>query len=496
MGIGALTGAPKTDRGASMGPTFVEKHELWTSPAHDAARRILEEATRAKLEVIRFSFPDQHGLLRGKTITVREFKEGLMNGVAIPTSLIAKDTAHRTVFPVFTSGGGFDMPEMQGASDMLMIADPLSFHVLPWASNTGWLLCDVYFGDGRRVPFSTRHIYRRALEQLDELGYQFIAGLEVEFHVFRLIQRHMKPTDAGQPGRPPDVELLSHGYQYLTEVRFDQVEPVIELLRREIAPLGFPLRSLEIEYGPSQLEFTFGPMAGMDPADAMILFRSAVKQICARHGYHATFMCRPRMPEVMSSGWHLHQSLRRKSDGKNVFADSEGADMSPVCRSYLGGLLNHAKACTALSTPTINGYKRYRPYSLAPDRISWGRDNRGAMVRLARGGDPQSVRLENRIGEPAANPYLYFASQVFAGIDGLIHETDPGLSADEPYEASVEHLPHTLSEALDALRRDSCLRAGLGDEFVNYFCKMKEAEIARFNLEVTDWEHREYFEIF
>jgi glutamine synthetase len=136
-----------------------------------------------------------------------------------------------------------------------------------------------------------------------------MSGLEVEFHVFKVTDPHMKPEHSGQPGTPPDVELLSHGYQYLTELRYDAVDGVMEMLRRGIDGLALPVRSLEIEYGPSQFEFTFAPATGIKSADDMILFRSAVKQICQRNGYYATFMCRPRIPNVVSSGWHLHQSL-------------------------------------------------------------------------------------------------------------------------------------------------------------------------------------------
>ena len=153
-------------------------------------------------------------------------------------------------------------------------------------------------------------------------------------------------------------------------------------------------------------------------------------------------------------------------------------------------------ACTALSTPTLNGYKRYRPFVLAPDRIIWGRDNRGVMLRVLGGAGDSGTRIENRAGEPAANPYLYFASQVVAGMDGLAQKRDPGPSADTPYEAKAARLPATLDDALAALKADAVLREGLGGEFVDYFCHIKQAEIARFNLEVTDWEQREYFELF
>jgi glutamine synthetase len=228
----------------------------------------------------------------------------------------------------------------------------------------------------------------------------------------------------------------------------------------------------------------------------MILLRSAVKQVCRRLGYHATFMCRPKLPNVVSSGWHLHQSLRRATDGANVFAASDSAGLlSVVGQGYLGGLLAHAGAATAFSTPTINGYKRYRPFANAPDRISWARDNRGVMVRVLGGAGDPATRLENRAGEPAANPYLYMASQIVAGLDGIDRALDPGLSADRPYESDAPALPRSLIEALAALRADGCFGENFGDFFIDYFCRLKEAEISRFLSEVTDWEHREYFSL-
>jgi len=463
---------------------------------------VLKEIESRKLETIRFSFADQHGVLRGKTLAASEAKTALERGVTVTSTLLLKDTSHRTVFPAFTPGGGLGMPELQGAADVLMIPDPATFRVLPWAPETGWFLCDLEFQDRRPVPFSTRLLLKKALKQLGAQGYEFICGLEVEFHIFRITDPNLKPSDAGQPGTPPDVEpldpqakleLLSTGYQYLTEQRYDQIDPVVELLRKNLAALGLPLRSFEIEFGPSQFEFTLSPLPGLESADAMLLFRSAVKQIARRHGFHATFMCRPRLPNVMSSGWHLHQSLNE--NGKNAFV-SEKEDLSKTGKRYLAGLLAHARGASAFSTPTINGYKRYRPYSLAPDRVIWGKENRGAMLRVIGGpGDP-GTRIENRIGEPAANPYLYFASQIHSGLDGIRKKMPLPPSADTPYEAKADFLPRTLSEALEYLRNDKVLREGFGKAFVNYYCTMKEAEIARFNLEVSEWEQREYFDLF
>ena len=146
--------------------SFVERHGLWSKEQQEAASRLRKIVEEQKLEVIRLSFPDQHGILRGKTLVASEAMASLESGCSITTTMLAKDTSHKTVFPVFTAGGGFGMKEMEGAADVLMVADPTTFRVLPWAPTTGWLLCDLYFSDGRPVPFATRHLYRKVLDQL------------------------------------------------------------------------------------------------------------------------------------------------------------------------------------------------------------------------------------------------------------------------------------------------------------------------------------------
>ena len=443
------------------------------------------------LKQVRFSFADQHGVLRGKTIAVAEVESALKSGVGFPSSLLLKDTSHRTVFPAFTPGGGVGVAEFQGAGDAVMIADPATFRVLPWAPETGWVLCDLKFQDGRAVPYDTRGVLKKSMQGLGER--ELIVGLEVEFHVFRIARENLQPSDAGQPGTPPDVELLTTGYQLLTESRYDQVDPVLQLLRRNLEEMRLPLRSFELEFGPSQVEVTLSAMPALAAADAMILFRSAVKQILRRHGYHATFMGRPKLPNVMSSGWHLHQSLSK--DGRNAFVSAKD-DLSDLGKQYLAGLLVHARAACAFSTPTINGYKRYRPYSLAPDRVCWGKENRGALLRVVGGPDNPATRIENRSGEPAANPYLYIASQIHSGLDGIARRLPLPPAVDKPYETKAEPLPATLAEALEDLRKDTVLCGAFGESFVDYYCRIKEAEIARFNLEVSDWEHREYFDLF
>jgi glutamine synthetase len=477
--------------------SFAERNGLWSSERQEAAARIARLIEERGLETVRISFPDQHGLLRGKTIAASDALNAMRSGVTITSSLLAKDTSNKTVLPIWTAGGAFGMAAFEGAGDVIMMPDPATFRVLPWSPNTGWVLADLYLSDGTPVPFATRAILAEALQRLCGAAYDYVAGLEVEFHVFKVTGAAIRPEDAGQPGTPPEVELLTTGYQYLSELRFDQMEPVLEIIRRQIVELGLPVRSVECEYGPSQCEFTFQAMGAMEAADAMVLFRSAVKQICQRNGLHATFMCRPRIPNVMSSGWHLHQSLVDRQSGRNVFVPPTREDaLSPVGRAYLGGLVTHARAGALFTTPTINGYKRFRSHSLAPDRALWGRDNRGAMLRVLSAPGDLASRIENRIGEPAANPYLYLASQIYAGLDGIERSLDPGPPADRPYDTPAPALPRSLGEAIEALRGDRFFRSRMGEPFIDYLLAIKEAEFARFNAEVTDWEHREYFEMY
>jgi glutamine synthetase len=181
--------------------------------------------------------------------------------------------------------------------------------------------------------------------------------------------------------------------------------------------------------------------------------------------------------------------------------------LSAFGRHYLAGLLQHARASAVFATPTVNGYKRYRSYSLAPDRAIWGRDNRGVMVRVLGDPDDGATRLENRIGEPAANPYLYILSQLVAGLDGIDNGLDPGPPDEDPYNAERPMLPASLPAALDALERDALFRTQLGDVFIDYFLKLKRNEAGRFAQwlkdagaqqgdEPTEWEQNEYFDFF
>lgn len=490
--------AVKDVTGRYDGNSFVERHDLWTDAQYAAGFQVQRVLDTHDIELIRVSFADQHGLLRGKTVTREGFASVLQSGCSAPSTLVLKDTSHRTVYPVFHADSVRGYPQLTGVSDLVLVPDPLTFRLLPWAPRTGWVLSDIYFPDGTPVPFSTRDVLRRVVADVSARGYEARVGLEVEFHVFRLEPGEVVPAGMGEPADAPAVSFLNRGYQLLTEDEIDQVDGVVQLLGDNLVSMGLPVRSIEVELGPSQLEVTFAPLPPLEAADTMVLFRSAVKQMCRRHGYHATFMSRPALPSVCSSGWHLHQSLLDAETGENLFQPDpdEPYLLSEVGRGYLGGLLEHAAAASVFSTPTVNGYKRYRPYSLAPDRVVWGMDNRGAMVRLLGGhGDP-ATRLENRSGEPAANPYLYIASQLVSGLDGVDRALDPGPATNEPYDTGAPRLPQSLAEAMDALRADPLFGERLGHDLVDHILTLKHAEVERYLSSVSDWEQREYFNLY
>jgi glutamine synthetase len=485
---------------------FTDRHGLWSAAQRRAAAAVEREIARRKLELVRFAFCDQHGVLRGKTLVAAAAGAAMRAGVTMTSTLLAKDTSHRTVFEVFDKGGGLGVEEMEGAGNFVMVADPATFRVLPWAAATGWLLCDIYFPNGKPVPFSTRALHRAALARAAKAGFDYLAGLEVEFQLFKLIDPKLAPDSLTWPAEAPAVEHTSHGFQYLTEARFDQAEPILDVLRSTVQALGMPLRSLEVELGPSQYEFTFAAEKGLAAADTMALFRSAAKQVARRHGHLVSFMCRPRLPLSFASGWHLHQSLLDRRTGRNLFAPAGKDVLPPLARHFLGGLLAHARGAAVFTTPTVNGYKRYHGVnSMAPVQAIWAQDNRGAMIRVLGGPDDPTTHLENRAGEPLANPYLYMASQLHAGLNGIAQKLDPGPAAEAPYQPSAEPLPRSLAEAVIALEQDGCFRAAFGDLFIDYLVRIKRAEIARCDAEtggrsadaaeVSDWEQREYFDL-
>ena len=481
---------------------------------HDAARQTALERT-AKLieasgvELVRFAWCDLHGMLRGKTLVASAAVKAMMSGVGMVSTLLLKDSSDRTAYKVFDADGTLELPGFEFAGNVMLLADPSSYQQLSWASKTGWLQCQAWHADGEPIEFDTRRVLQKALARLAEAGYGMTCGLEVEFHIYKLkgdpATHHLDPMLADWPGPAPEVSMIHPGFHLLSEQWADMADEPLRIVQNTAQTLGLPLLSLEIELGPSQVEAVFEATNALKAADNMVLFRSAVKQALRRAGYHATFMCRPPFPSIMSSGWHLHQSLTDMKTGTNMFmrqspefgsnAQHAGYTLSNLGQHYLAGLLVHAHATSPFCTSTINGYDRFQPQSLAPQSAVWGTDNRGAMLRVIGGANDKATRIENRIGEPAANPYLYMASQIHAGMDGIQARMPAPLATVAPYACADKPLPGSLGKALEMLNNDLALGTGFGSDFIRYFTRVKTSELKRYEIaeDKDEWQRREYF---
>jgi glutamine synthetase len=480
---------------------------VWRDEQRAAAAEV--EAALDSLDFVRVVFGDPHGVARSKTVSASVFRTVLRNGMDFSPGPYVFDTGHAVAVDFFADGGGIGVDELTGAGDFIVVPDPTTFRLLPHAGRpTGWVIGDEYLRGGAPHPLSGRAALRRLCDALTAQDREYVVGLEVEWYLTRLV-------DAGRVGRiggfgvqgdPPAVEPVNGGYQFNSDSLLDTLLPVLDPVIDSLLALGLPLRSLEHESGPGQLEFTFNPMEGLAAADAMLLFRTVTKQILARKGYHASFMALPGLPGFDPSGWHLHQSLAERPTGRNLFvAETGGRVLSDAGMHYLGGLMRYASEGSLLCVPTVNGYRRMdEGFSLSPDRIAWCTENRGAFLRVLGGGGDPGSHVENRIGEPTANPYLYLTGQLAAGLAGIGEGLDPGPAAGDPHAPAAPPLPRSLREAVKAFADSALYREVLGAPLHDCLRQLKTSEQSRFDVwlseagvtgrdGVTEWEQHEYF---
>lgn len=487
VGRPALT-TERTSRPSTGVPGFVERHVDWTPEQRAEAERLRREPL--DVEFVRVGFGDPHGLLRSKVLTVPAFRGTLSHGLDMSPGPLIFDTGHALPNDIFETGAGLGLPELTGAGDFVLVPDPLTYRVLDVGGiPVGMVLGDEYLRGGSAHPLSSRRVLKELLQGAAAAGRHPVVGLEFELYLFRLLD----PSDRGSvggfgvQGAAPAVGFVNAGYQFNSDLLVADLLPVLagpcRMLRDQ---LKLPLRTFEHESGPGQIELTFDPLDALSAADAMLLARANLKRALLEQGYLASFMCAPGLPGTDPSGWHLHQSLV-DGDGTNLFTSRSSELLSPLGMSYVAGLLDQAKASAALAVPTVNGYRRLAPENiLSPDRIAWSHENRGALVRVV--GDPgvPSSHVESRIGEPAANPYLYIASQCAAGLDGIARgDARPAL--ENPHDATAEPVPCDLGDALESLRDSRFFRDLLGDVLLDNLLALKASEWERY----TTWRSRQ-----
>ncbi|MDY7084951.1 MAG: glutamine synthetase family protein [Actinomycetota bacterium] len=424
---------------------------------------------RHAIETVELAVVDTQGAIRGKRIPAAAFRPDAR--FAMSSGLYCLDYA----LEVLPAG---DYSWASGYPDVFLVPDPGTLRRVPWRPRTAFVFCDVLDRDGRPVPLDPRRVLRQAQEQVQQAGYDPLVGLESEFYLLD------PETRRARHSRIPVYSLHDDSYLW----------PVVRDVQAALLEAGITVEASEPEYGAGQVEINLGHAAPLTAADDLLFLRYAAKQIAAAHGYLATFMAKP-WADSSGSGLHVHQSLRDRETGRNVFLDAGTGELSPAARWYLAGLLHHAAETCYVALPTANGYKRTTRYSFAPTHVTWGFDHRSAAVRALVHGD-RGTRLEHRVGAADANPYFLVASQLLAGLTGLGKQLEPPPADTTDVYASTgaDPLPGRLSEAVALFRGSTFARTALGDDVRDLLCLIGEAEQAAADAEVTDGERRRYLE--
>jgi glutamine synthetase len=434
----------------------------------DAVERLREGG----VDVVRVSYPDLIGVDRGRDVLLDELPAAVAHGLAFCRA-VYHTSPMGDVVPI---PGGLEA----GLPDVTVRPDLATLAPMPWEPNAAWCLGEVTTPDGSPAAESPRAVAARVAGQIAGLGYTMVCGPELEFF---LCERDAGGTWRRYADEPGNVYVVG---------RKGDPQGLLLRMLRQLRDAGLRVTAANHEFCPGQFEINLAHSALVDAADRCFRLKSGVQEIARLSGLLATFMAKPFNDEG-GSGFHVHVSLNDEA-GENVFGDPGGQDgLSAAGRHAIGGVLAHAPALTALLNPTVNSYKRFGPGTLAPWLIDWGLDNRSAMVRIPpeRGG---AARMEVRLGDATANPYLGMAAvgaAVFLGLEGKLEP--PGKLEGYGYDpAKAPLLPARLGEALDALESDRELAAVLGEYFVSSFLSYKRNEIERFERFVTDWEFREY----
>jgi glutamine synthetase len=430
----------------------------------------------AGVQRVRVHFTDLLGVSRNKVVPVSMLDEVCEDGINFCISAFCVDHAGEVIEGTGL-GAEVDFRDAQVKPDLGTLT------IVPWERETAIAIGDVWF-DGDLLPASPRGLLKRAVDELAARGFRAVAGHELEFFLLR----------PGVNGAPYEQYAKQPGLVYTLSPSVD-TEGVLREMEDAVRAMGLPYVGSNQEYFGSQWEINLRYDDALKAADDAHLFKLAIKEIAAKHGLVATFMGKP-VQELGTSGYHLHLSLWN-DEGENAFHDPDGPDgLSELCRRFIAGQLEHARAMTPIMAPTINAYKRFLAMAFAPWNVTWGHDNRTVYARIPRERG-KATRIENRAGDGTANAYLASAAALFAGIDGVDRELDPGEAVSGvSYELEDRPLmPFSLGEALDALEDDDYFGRVLGEQFVQAFVAMKRSEVNRFQSAVTDWELNEYVNV-
>src|SRR6056297_2016106 len=439
---------------------------------------VLDEIDEKNVDFLRLQFTDILGVVKN---------------VSVPAHQAEK---------AFTEGIYFDGSSIEGfvriqESDMRLVPDPDTFAVLPWRSDgsgdsgAARLICDTVDTDGEPFVGGPRQVLKSVLAEAEEMGYSVSIGPEPEFFLFEKDDEGNATTDPHDAGGYFDLAPKDLASDVRREIIFT------------LEQMGFEIEASHHEVADGQHEINFKYDDALSAADNISTFRAVVRAVAEQNDMHATFMPKP-ISAINGSGMHSHISLFDE-DG-NAFADEDDEfNLSETAYKFMGGVLNHAEAFTAVTNPTANSYKRLVPGYEAPVYVAWSDVNRSALIRKPAARAPAASRIELRSPDPSCNPYLALAAMIQAGLDGIKRDLDcPDPVRENIYEFDeekreeygIDTLPPNLGAAVDALEDDEVIQDALGEHVAEKFIQAKTAEYDEYKAEVSDWELDNYLETF
>ena len=411
---------------------------------------------------------DLNGLMRGKRIPADQWPRICRSGNALAMSLFTMDmTCDVWETPVVGFANGF--PDCH----IFPMHPPVA---VPWEPGVAMCFARAEGVDHGPLTVDPRQALLRQVERAAAIGIDLQVGTELEFYL-------LDPDT----GRPRDKGNDCYGL-----ARAAELEPVLGPMRRELAEMGIPIEQSNPEYAAGQVEVNIRYDSAMIAADRVVMFRSLVKQLAARHGLNATFMAKPFIDES-GNGFHLHYSLW--SEGKNIFADA--GKLNDLGRHFLGGMQQRMAEASICGAATVNAYRRRQPLSFCPVNASWGLDNRTVALRVIEGSD-SAVRIEKRDAGADCNPYLLMAADIAAGLDGIEGKTEPtAITTGNGYEDdNAPPIPLDLADAIILARNSGWLRDVLGADQHEIWLQQAERELTFFNQQVTPFETARYLGTF
>lgn len=411
--------------------------------------------------------------------------QGVMKNLAMPISQLEKALDGEIMFDGSSINGFADISE----SDMYLVPDLDTFVIFPWRSSNGKvarLICDIYTPDGKPFEGCPRNNLKRVLKEAKDMGYTMNVGPEAEFFLFLADDKGHATTNTQDDA----------GYFDLAPI--DLGENARRDMDTTLEDMGFEIEASHHEVAPGQHEIDFKFGDALRVADDIMTFKLVVRSIAQKHGLHASFMPKPIFG-INGSGMHTHQSLFK--NGVNCFYDPDGADqLSDTARSYMAGIIKHAREFAVITNPTVNSYKRLVPGYEAPVNIAWSGANRSCLVRVpAKRG--ASTRIEVRNPDPSCNPYLALAAMLKAGLDGIVNklELPPAvdrniykMDEEERKLLGIESMPGNLLEALQELEKSELIKSAIGAHIYEKFRSAKLEEWDDYNVQVTPWEVGQY----